>query len=66
MSGFLLDDHGLDVGKRRKLRRQRQPCRPAAGDQDIDALGEGIRGCDALGCPAASEISGLPGLNPLR
>src|SRR5262249_1768152 len=36
---LLLDDAGLDVGKRRQLRGQRQPCRSAADNQDIDLLG---------------------------
>ena len=41
--GLLLDDPGLDVGKGGHLRRQRQPGRPAADDQDIDLLGEGVQ-----------------------
>ena len=36
---LLLDDAGLDVGKRGQLRRERQPCRSAADDQDIDLFG---------------------------
>jgi hypothetical protein len=36
---LLLDDASLDVGKRGQLCRERQPCRPAADDQDIDLLG---------------------------
>ena len=39
---FLLDDAGLDVGKSGQLRRQRQPCRSAADDQDIDLAREPI------------------------
>src|SRR5262245_58292335 len=35
---LLLDDAGLDVGKRRQLRGKRQPCRSAADNQDIDLL----------------------------
>ncbi len=38
---LLLDDAGLDVGKRRQLRGKRQPCRAAADDQDIDFLRNG-------------------------
>src|SRR5580704_570806 len=38
------DDPGLDVGKGRQLRGQRQTCRPAADDQDIDLLEKSIRG----------------------
>jgi len=36
---LLLDDAGLDIGKRGQLRRKRQPCRSAAEDQDIDLFG---------------------------
>src|SRR5262249_19581171 len=36
---LLLDDAGLDVGKRRQLRGKRQSCRSAADNQDIDLLG---------------------------
>ena len=36
---LLLDDAGLDVGKGRQLRRERQPGRSAADDQDIDLGG---------------------------
>ena len=43
-AGFLFDYSGLDVGKGGQLRRQRQTCRPAADDQDIDFLGKRIRG----------------------
>jgi hypothetical protein len=35
---LLLDDASLDVGKRRKLRRQRQARRPTADDQHVDFL----------------------------
>ena len=42
-TGFLLDDPGLDVGKRRKLCGQRKPRRSAADDQDIDFVGESVR-----------------------
>ncbi len=41
---LLLDDAGLDVGKRGELRRQRQPGRAAADDQDVDLVRDGACG----------------------
>ncbi len=63
-SSLPLDDRRLDVGKGCELRRERQPGRTAADDEDIDILGAG-RPCAAR--PAnGSAIRGSPGLNPSR
>ena len=63
---LLLDDAGLDVGKRGQLRRQRQPGRPAADDQDID-FGRNRAGHARWRNPlGGSAISGSPGSNPFR
>ena len=58
---LLLDDAGLDVGKRAKLRRERQARRAAADDQDIDLFGHGTRCARGRMRAAGSAISGSPG-----
>ena len=63
---LLLDDAGLDVGKRRKLRRELEPGRAATDDQDIDLRRDRPGAPEAGYRSAASEISGSPGSNPLR
>ena len=62
--GFLVDDRNRDVGKGGELRRQRQAGRPAADDQDVDGLGQGV----AFGPPREEprRRRGRPGLKPLR
>ncbi len=40
-TGLLFDDGGLDVGKRRQLRRKRQPRGSGADDEDVDLLRDG-------------------------
>ena len=65
-AGLLLDDAGLDVGKGRQLRRQRQTGRAAADDQDVDLVGQSVRTPDGRIRSAGSEISGSPGSKPLR
>ena len=64
---LLLDDAGLDVGKCRKLRRQRQARRAAADDQDIDLLGNAIRMCPKPERARRDRrFRGRPARNPLR
>jgi hypothetical protein len=45
---LLLDDAGLDVGKLRKLGREREARGPTADDEDVDLLGHGARRAGSL------------------
>ncbi len=59
---LLLDDAGLDVGKRRELRRERQARRAAADDEDIDLVRNGARLRRRADTRSrGSAISGSPG-----
>ena len=65
-AGLLLDDAGLDVGKGRQLRGQRQPRRAAADDQDVDFLGKAPGNPRRVCRLAGSAMAGSPGLEPVE
>ncbi len=63
---LLLDDTGLDVGKGRQLRSQRQARRPAADDQDVDLLGKSDRGLPFFGLLRGLRLRRVTGLKPFK
>ena len=59
-AGLLLDNAGLDVGKRRKLRGERETRRPAADDEHVDLGRNRLRIGQHAGDGLGSLRSGSP------